>query len=276
MALGVDSRGYILKQGGKRRIRSPYTKAVSSLVARCDAAIRDQIDSIYVYGGVARGTAVPGKSDLDVTLVVNDDGLTNRGRAFVGSLALDIVKEYPFLTRVDLPTCTRSAVLDKANLYSWGFWIKVICVCVHGTDLGKSLPRFRPTWDLAFGLHGNITRRVPEMRASVARATDTDRLLFTCRCVARNLLRAAFCLVMPTARVWTDDPVVSAKLFAREYPQHKKSAMLAAQWATDPTDDRCAVLRVIDDLGVRVASEYRDRMAARRTSRMHATACSRA
>ncbi|WP_369597123.1 nucleotidyltransferase domain-containing protein [Pandoraea sp. PE-S2T-3] len=71
---------------------SPIQPAFEALVAdACESipsALDDLLDGLYLYGSVARGCAVPGQSDLDLTLVLtgnkNGNGVAESGCLFRG------------------------------------------------------------------------------------------------------------------------------------------------------------------------------------------------
>ena len=142
-----------------------------------------------------------------------------------------------------------------SNVLGWGFWIKVICVCVWGPDLGSRLPRFKPSWELALGLNDDVGQFVDAMIAKVERAPPGE-MPNRCRCIGRKLIRSAFCLVMPVERIWTDDISLSAHLFAKHYPGQRDNIAKAARWATNPTGTREEALELLQHLRVNIASEF--------------------
>jgi len=260
--IGVDSRGFICKEGSLGRVRSPYTAVVRYLVqAMAEARAgdpSDQIHSLYLYGSVPKGTARPGVSDLDLTAVAHAGRFDHRSAAFLDRLAQSLTSRFPFLTKVDIPTCSVDDVLSDANRYSWGFWVKVICTRVSGSDLGAQLPRYRPNWDLALGLNADIGDYVQSVRRRLgqARSTEGDRqaddaieVADLCRSIGRKLTRAAFCLVMPVEECWTSDLKVAARMVTTHYPSWQADVATTLRWASRPDGDVPEMTRVVEELG---------------------------
>ena len=68
---GLDKDGFIENLYSPRNIAPEFQEVVSVVVDSLLSDLPNQIDGIYLYGSVPRGTAVVGRSDLDVSIVLN-------------------------------------------------------------------------------------------------------------------------------------------------------------------------------------------------------------
>ena len=102
------------------------------------------LDGIYLYGSVARGSAKPGVSDLDVTLVLHQPP-DAAALATLEALRLALAARHPEVVKIDFDIGSRQQVLDPQHLYSWGYWLKHHCRCLWGTDLAAHFDPFRPS-----------------------------------------------------------------------------------------------------------------------------------
>ena len=68
---------------------SPFQKefepVIHDLIMHIRSAVPKSIHSVYLYGSVARRTAIPGRSNLDVTLITTVP-LTNKEQTLINTI----------------------------------------------------------------------------------------------------------------------------------------------------------------------------------------------
>lgn len=252
---GLDGAGFIARDVSAANIQPVYRSVVTRLVALSRAAFGDELHGLYLYGSVPRGTAAPGRSDLDVLLVLTvAPGDSHRSQA--RDVAETLQRDYPFVPEVGIVLSSAAEIVSRRQRYDMGFFVACLCACVAGDDLAPRLPRYRPSRSLAKGTNGNIAQVLVQARTRLAVATDADAVRAICRGSARKIVRTGFTLVMPEARVWTSDLAESARIFARYYPAQAAAMDDALRLALNPTAHPPAAAHVLDTLGAWLAREY--------------------
>ncbi|WP_338567936.1 nucleotidyltransferase domain-containing protein [Pseudomonas canadensis] len=175
------------------------------------------LDGLYVYGSVARAEAIPGESDLDLTLVFREPPQAELLEQLeLTRLALE--QRHPEVTKVDFDIGHCAQVLSPENKNRWGFWLKHHCRCVWGNDLSVRFDAFRPSREIAWAINGDFEAVLKGylLRIDLAR-TDEARLRLQ-REASRKLVRSTqlFCPVQAT--VWPQSLEDHVKLFLQHYP----------------------------------------------------------
>ena len=94
-----------------------------------------ELHSVYVYGSVAKGTAVIGQSDLDLCVIFVQPVYEVERK--ISQIKSDIMALTGFFSKVDVDIGVLQDVLNENNRKSWGAWIKFFCHPVYGEDLSK-------------------------------------------------------------------------------------------------------------------------------------------
>src|ERR1044072_7031232 len=155
---GLDSNGFILSEVSQDNVLREYQDVIDASVTALKAALPDVTHSVYVYGSVARGNAVRGKSDLDL-LVIFKRKLTQQEQDKLNNLQKELSGQHKALVRevgIADATCTYDEMLDPENKYGWGAYLKILCVCVDGEDLTKRFEKFKGSPDIAIGFNGDV------------------------------------------------------------------------------------------------------------------------
>jgi predicted nucleotidyltransferase len=121
---------------------------------------RSQLHSAYLYGSVARGNAVPGRSDIDLLAVllaapVDED----RGRAERVERAL--TERFPVLFSAGVGLTHLQEVRSPAQRYGLQVFLRELAVCICGEDLRPGLPRTKPSAAVAAGFHDDTVPPSP-------------------------------------------------------------------------------------------------------------------
>lgn len=80
-----------------------YQPAIDDLVRFLRAGLGEVLHSIYIYGSVARKTAQPGLSNLDVVLVTHRD-FDDKKATLLNTIRWRFQKSFPFVTDVAIKT----------------------------------------------------------------------------------------------------------------------------------------------------------------------------
>ncbi|HEY1643878.1 MAG TPA: nucleotidyltransferase domain-containing protein [Streptosporangiaceae bacterium] len=253
---GLNPDGTIAREGSLNRVPAAFRQAVDAARQRICAVYRSRLHSAYLYGSIARGTAIPGVSDLDLMLALRDEpAAADRAAARAIEQALD--EFFPQVNGVGIGMASVPVLLSELERHDLGFFIACLCTPLAGDDLGTRLPSYRPTGLLARETNGDLDLVLPDWRARAAEAgTDADRR-FLSRAVGRRLVRTGFTLVMPRWAGWTSSLAESAEIFGGYYPERAEQMRVAATVGRAPSADPAVLDAFLRDLGPWLAAEYR-------------------
>ncbi|WP_280363267.1 hypothetical protein [Nocardia wallacei] len=262
---GLDADGFIAREGALSRIQPDFAPVVD--LARSEIARifgPDRLHSAYLYGSIPRGTAVPGRSDLDLLLALHHEPTTT-DRADAADIAVTLGERCDRIIGAGIEVASVATLLSELERYDLGWFVACLCTPLLGDDLAVRLPRYRPTALLARETNGDLDRELPRWREQRADATEAELVRLT-RTVARRIVRTGLTLVLPRWGGWTSDLHRSAEIFARYYPQRAEQMRAAATAGRLPSSDPALLDMLIDDLGSWLATEY-IRVHGRKTPR---------
>jgi uncharacterized protein len=215
---GLDEDGYISTDSSLDKITKRFAALIEIVQSKIVNAFESQLHSLYVYGSVASGKARPVSSDLDI-LIVFKNKPTPQIRASVVQLENELSQTFRADVReVGLAVTFLAEVFEGDYQIGLKCFIKHLCVCLFGEDLGTQFPKFKPTRAVAYGLNGDI-KQVLEKAKQVMLTGSPDTISKTTMSASRNMIRTAFCLVMEEANCWTTILDDCASIFTAYYPE---------------------------------------------------------
>lgn len=185
----------------KVKIQSEYKDFVDKYIADLLAAFQGEIHSIYMCGSIPKGTAQPFKSDADFTIVCVNPKDIDRER--LSSMKDRLLEAYPHLTKIDTVIVSIDDVISKPN--EWGFWIKIICVCVYGQDIGEQVPPIIISPAFILELNTETKEEIDRVHGWLSNASDPTMKTRYMKGYAKRLIRALYVLVLEDTGVWQDD-----------------------------------------------------------------------
>lgn len=191
------------------------------------------LDSLYLYGSVSRASATPGASDLDLTLVLHRPLAPHEAQA-LEHLRCGLQARHPEVTKIDFDIGVRQEVLDPAQLYSWGYWLKHECRCIHGTDLAQRFPAFQPSPAIAQALNGDYAQVLQGYAARIASTQHPDTLRRLQKEAARKLVRATHVLRPASDCYWPQSLEEYASYCASQCPGKEQEIAFFLEHARSP------------------------------------------
>ncbi|WP_110642906.1 nucleotidyltransferase domain-containing protein [Salinicola sp. CPA57] len=218
----------------------PLQPAFVGIVDAACRALADQLgarlDSVYVYGSVARGKAVPGTSDLDLTLLLSRP-LTPDGQADLERLKATFERHHRGVSKIDFDVGTLSEALSPAHRHSWGYWLKHQCRYVWGTDRRGTLPRHKPSRAIALAVNGDFPKVLACYRQRLAATGAPKERRRLQREAARKLIRATHTLCHPAETRWPVTLEEHATLAVERYPARADDLGYFLRMAREPDGD---------------------------------------
>ncbi len=215
------------------------TIVTGASAARIPPAFRDLLDaacseigasypgvSTYVYGSVANGQAVAGRSDVDLLAI----GLSSEEAAAIGAELSDRFVE--LTRRVEVGAARQSAFVgDDDEAYGNRAFLRHYCVWLAGpVDLrpSRDVPADRRA---ARGFNGDVARHRDRWIRDLATVTPADLATR----VARKTLLAVAGLVSVHDRTWTTDRTAAAERWSRVEPGLTDDLTTLIAWAEHPS-----------------------------------------
>lgn len=182
-------------------IQSEYKDLVDKYVDRILNEFKAKIHSIYMCGSIPKGTAQPFKSDADFTIICVNPKDIDYER--LSNIKDRLLEEYPVVTKIDTTICSMDDVLSKPN--EWGFWVKVICVCMYGDDVGEKVPPIIISPEFILDLNTETREEVDRVHRSLSNVSDHSMKTRYIKGYSKRLIRALYSLVLEDTGVWEDE-----------------------------------------------------------------------
>lgn len=212
---GLDEGGRIRREGDLGRVDPVFVPLVTTTEVALRHLLGERLHSLYLYGSVPRGTAVPGRSDLDVTVVLHDEP-SDADRTRIARLAADLDQQADVVDGVGITVDGRRRYLSPGQRHDGAFHLSCLCTPLWGPDLADLLPEQHPTVALARGISSGTDaafRRLAAALGAPAARPDQAR-----QRVGRRLVRLAFACVLFRWPGWTSDPAVLGAVVKAYHP----------------------------------------------------------
>jgi uncharacterized protein len=173
---GLDQDGFIEREGGLERVPEAFAPVVAAAKTAILAAFGcGRLHSAYLYGSVPRGTAVPGRSDLDVLLALTAEP-ADADRAAASRVEGDLGARFPQISGAGILLYSTATLLSDLERYDLGWFVACLCTPLAGKDLAARLPRYRPTSLLARETNGDLGDLLPRWRGRLGYPARAEQM----------------------------------------------------------------------------------------------------
>jgi predicted nucleotidyltransferase len=229
--LGIDADGYILTVSNVDV--QPQFKELLADVCKTLSQSEPLLDGIYLYGSVARGDAVQGVSDLDLTLVLQSPP-ASQDLQMLESKRRTLESRHTEVIKIDFDIGSRSEVLAADNRLTWGYWLKHHCRCLWGNDLTKRFERFKPSCDIAIAVNGDFESVLTRYADLIDQANTPTQSLRLQREASRKLIRSTQVLRSEQDLTWPQTLEEHVELFVQHYPRMRMQMSFFLSQARNP------------------------------------------
>jgi uncharacterized protein len=216
--------------------------------ARLAGEFGSELHSAYLYGSVARGNAVPGRSDLDLIAVLQT-APTAQDRTRADRVERALVERFPVLSSAGIGLTHLEEIRSPAQRYSGQVFLRELAVCIWGEDLPPSLPRTKPSAAVAAGLHDDTHAVLARARSMLSTSTDPEVVRSACRTATRRMVQLAFAVVMAREGIWATVLEEQAAAVGAAFPRWAEAARHAAEQGRRPVADADVVRELLDTCG---------------------------
>ena len=180
----------------KYTFQPEFQNVIQDAVQSLCTALPGILHSIYVYGSVAEGRAVPGRSDLDLTLVLHRP-LSAAEKTILRCLDKALTARHSSVSKIGFDPGLLSEVPSAEDQPVWAYWLAHFCLPVWGDDLTLKLPVVTLNREIIHGINGDFPVLVRTNLMQLQKSPPLAEIRRIKRETARRLLRA-------TALVWND------------------------------------------------------------------------
>ena len=223
---GLDKDGFIENLYSHKNIAPEFQGVVNAVIDSLLSELPNLIDGIYLYGSVPRGTAIVGRSDLDVSIVLATS-VGQKEKEVFKRLSDTIPKTYPQVSKLDIDPGCLSEILQPQEKFHWQFWLKHCCRCMWGNDLSAEFPRHKPSIQIAQALNGDLSTFLEQMTPSFESMSDAD----VTKVIGKKLVRAAYYFIAEKDGSWYTNLSKCTAVAKRYYPEQSDDIELAHQYA---------------------------------------------
>ncbi|WP_214829684.1 nucleotidyltransferase domain-containing protein [Exiguobacterium algae] len=165
--LGTDQAGYVINPTSRDSIQPDFKSVLSKTINLLNGVFGDNLHSVYLYGSIGRGTAVVGRSDLDLTVLVHEDVDTTE----LMEQTERLLKEHREVIKIDYDIGRVDTALDPNKRFEWGFWLRHLCTCIYGEDLSTRFPLMKPDVHVSQALNQDFPIRLVAVREQLKSGT---------------------------------------------------------------------------------------------------------
>ncbi|MCX8996536.1 nucleotidyltransferase domain-containing protein [Rhizobiaceae bacterium BDR2-2] len=191
------------------------------------------VHSIYVYGSVAAGCAIPGRSDLDLSLILNTPPSMNE-RALLERIRQETESDHPVVSKIDFDIGSLGDFASPDAGMAWRYWLKHHCRCIEGEDLASGIVPFAPSKALALAVNDDFSTVLGQYVTLLREeppARTSQRLV---REASRKVVRATNILRLETDRDWPATLEDHAERFCRLFPEQAREMRYFLEQAHEP------------------------------------------
>ncbi|GLO61152.1 nucleotidyltransferase [Vibrio sp. MACH09] len=233
-----------------------YQPVVKELIHSLSGGFGPNLHSLYLYGSVARKTAIEGRSNVDIIVVTNGN-LDDRTTTLVNTIKWRFKKAYPFITELSFQFVKAHEILQLESIFTWGFMLKHCSVCIYGDDLSSRYGEFEPSWEIAKYWNMDVDEWVKHYRRKIALAKSQSEQIRHQAVLAKKLLRASYSLIMHKDKHWFDDPIECGQHFLRYHPEKEQQIKRLEILLSGRYVPKRSVVGLIDDFGDWLVKAYK-------------------
>lgn len=216
--MSVDRQG-LIRVVGDLPFQEEYLPLLEDIRDLLSPAAFPLVHSVYVYGSVATGLAVPGRSDLDLSLILRGPP-SERDSCCIEGVRRKIEAAHPVVSKVDFDIGLLDEVSSADARMAWRYWLKHHCRCIVGKNLAEGVPPFRPSRTLALAVNEDFEHVLGKYLNALAAAQSgavADRLM---REASRKLIRSTNVLRNEADPDWPETLEEHVARFQRLFPAH--------------------------------------------------------
>jgi predicted nucleotidyltransferase len=241
----MDKDGFLLNPCLNPPFGYPWDPMMETITSFLSATYPGLIHSIWLRGSVARGTGVPGQSDLDTFVLIKKAGFHWQELPEVAALKalLGPLGEADFPLECQLESYTGKPEGLRSQI---AMLIATQSVCIWGEDIRPFLKEYKPGKEVMLENRW-LAADVAAFLEKIEKGETWDKAAFCS--FMKTIIRAGFELVMERDGRYTRDLYPAYQAFSTYYPERESDMRQALHWYLNPMPDHVVFKAYLLDFG---------------------------
>jgi ribosomal protein L16 Arg81 hydroxylase len=236
----LDADGFLINTASIEKIAPQYLPIIQQVVSKVQQMYEKKWLSIYLKGSVLRGLAIDYISDLDILVIHKEEPISTDWQ---NDFKEKIVKEYPFLSRLDIKHFTYAQLRKDKSMK---FLIKTQSVLLEGLDLTAQMAPFRISEACQLILP-HLAGDLRNAKLQIPSCKHEFELKKIGSWVAKRVLRGAFEAIMVENQQYTRDLYYCCEALRVHAPQNRQLYEKWLHWYLEPIGDAPTLLAFLNE-----------------------------
>jgi|688.fasta_scaffold314868_2 predicted nucleotidyltransferase len=218
-------------------IQSEYQPVVEKTIEIIINHLKDNLDSIYLRGSVAKGYAQPIISDIDFIVITKNKNSTEE-ESLQKILDELIATHFQWIQRIEILFYELTKI-SRIN----EFWLKVHSSFLYGTNRLDAIEPFKIT-DIEAKAHSTGFKSSMEKFKNDLKSGKKRSFSWA----FKRIIRTGFETVMIEENSYSRDLYLNYEVFAKHFPEKKEAMYKALDFVVNPNDNLIENLEIVEDL----------------------------
>jgi len=249
----LDENGFLINPSSKKKIQDEWLPVIIELLGFFKKKYSAYIDSIYLRGSVARGTAVKNKSNINIVVVVDENCVEFiKNDKKIIKIIDKILNKFDFVLGVDLIFVPLTSVNEEL----WSLFIDAVPIY---SVKDYHLPVFNKKISPGLLMHLNKL----ETYGKILNDCDFEKLekkeiCKICRCLMKILICSGMNLTLSRELKYSRDLYPCFSVFCKYYPEKKEEMEMVFNLFIDPIDDPIKIKEINNSFGAWILEEFKN------------------
>ncbi|MGR5195585.1 nucleotidyltransferase domain-containing protein [Vibrio rotiferianus] len=246
---GLDHQGYIINPCSQDCIQPEFSHLIETALQSLKTSLAGKLHSVYLYGSIAKGSAIPFLSDLDLSLVFNEP-IRSEEAKYLAQLSLDLQLQFPIVSKIDFDPGHIEEIVNSREKYRWQFWLKHCCCCIWGEDLSVDFCKHKPDIRIAYELNHDLAAFV----TSIENNSDLTEGIKS-KSIAKKILRTAYYLIAREDDSWHTELQKCSESLLKFYPDDQQAIHDAMRLAVGEATNSTLAIHIYQTFGTKLAQK---------------------
>lgn len=236
----TSQNGEIQNDSAREMINPQFEPVLIAVVDAYKSILKDRLSSIYLTGSVSRGMERGTSSDVDFFAVLKQDvPFNSKDETSIEEQKQILKSKFPWVKKFDLEVWKPEWIFPPNGDFSiFAFVIQTHSVLLLGTDLGKTIPKFKLTPTIAQDDIAQIRTDIGEAILEVNRDSSAESIKYWSARISKNIIRTCFGLVMMEIGHFTRDLDLCAQSFLKLKPHFRTDIEAVLSQIKTPFDNK--------------------------------------